>query len=98
MKKLFWILLVSRGFGNAYSQDMQKNMDLQDYQYKKEASGGIRVQTNGFSVFGEGGWIRDLKMTRLLQVEYSYYIDYRQKGQESPNGGRKFVYGLQNRM
>lgn len=72
---------------------------MRDYQYKHEASGGVRVQTNGFSVFAEYGWIRDIKRTRLLQLEYSYYIDYRQKRQKSPlTGGRDYVYGLQNRF
>ena len=83
----------------AHSQfALKRSTDLQDYQYKKEASGGLRIQTNGFTIFGEGGWIKDLRSTRLIQVEYSYYIDYRQKGQSSPNGGRKFVYGLRNRF
>ncbi|MBL0309101.1 MAG: hypothetical protein IPP77_05315 [Bacteroidetes bacterium] len=100
MKWFFpFFLLAFMGLSDAFSQSLiRKNLDLQDYQYKKEASGGVRVQTNGFSVFGEGGWIKDLKSTRLIQVEYSYYIDYRQKGKSSDNGGRKFVYGLRNRF
>lgn len=94
---IFLLLFLTRHI--AFSQfSLKKSSDLQDYQYKKEVSGGVRIQTNGFSVFGEGGWIKDLKSTRLIQIEYSYYIDYRQKGQSSPNGGRKFVYGLRNRF
>jgi hypothetical protein len=82
-----------------FSQNSAKVIDLRDYQYKNEASGGVRLQTNGFSLFAEYGWIRDLKRTRLLEIEYSYYIDYRQKKQKSPlPGGRDFVYGLQNRF
>lgn len=100
MKRAGWIFLCFIGcLSEAYSQfTLKRSTDLQDYQYKKEASGGVRIQTNGFSVFGEGGWIKDLKSTRLIQVEYSYYVDYRQKGQSSPNGGRKYVYGLRNRF
>jgi hypothetical protein len=70
---------------------------MQDYQYHHEASGGFRLQTNGISLYAEYGWIRDLKKTRLIQIEYSYYIDYAQKKQKSLlQDGTDFVYGLQN--
>src|SRR5437016_5324135 len=77
----------------------QKVTDLQDYQYKKEMSGGIRAQTNGVSAFLEYGWIKDIFKTRLLQIEYTYYIDYRQKKQAAQlPGGRDYFFGMQNRL
>lgn len=73
--------------------------NLQDYQYKKEMSGGIRAQTNGVSAFLEYGWIKDIRTTRLIQLEYTYYIDYRQKKSDSQiEGGRDYFYGMQNRL
>jgi len=72
---------------------------MRDYQYKHEASGGVRIQTNGFTIFGEYGWIKDIKRTRLLQLEYTYFIDYRQKKQKTRlPGGRDYVFGVQNRF
>src|SRR5688500_17725726 len=82
-----------------FSHKMQKVVDLQDYRYKKEASGGLRIQTNGISLYGEYGWIKDIYRTRLLQLEYTYYIDYRQKKQKAQSdGGRDYLYGFQNRL
>jgi hypothetical protein len=75
----------------------KKNADLQDYLYKKEASGGLRVQTNGIAMYLEYGWIKDMKRTRLLQVEYFYHINYQQKIQKAQRqSGRSFYYGKQN--
>jgi hypothetical protein len=90
-------LFVSHGL---YAQEMkQKAIDMRDYQYKKEASGGVRVQTNGVGLFMEYGWIKDIFRTRLLQFEYSYYIDFRQKKQKSGiQDGRDYYYGLQNKF
>jgi len=76
-----------------------KVADLQDYQYKKVASGGLRIQTNGISLFAEYGWIKDIYKERLLQIEWTYYVNYSQKRQ-SPQvpGGRDFIFGLQNHL
>ena len=76
----------------------QKVVDLRDYQYKHEASAGLRLQTNGFTILGEYGWIKDIHRTRLLQLEYSYYVDFRQKKQHSLQGGSDYLFGLQNRF
>lgn len=76
-----------------------KPVDMRDYQYKKEASGGLRLQSNGLTGFFEYGCIKDIFKTRFLQVEYTYYIDYRQKKQKALlPGGRDFFFGLQNRF
>src|SRR5688572_30905068 len=81
------------------AQKKQKQVDLQDYRYKKEASGGLRIQTNGISLYAEYGWIKDIYRTRLLQLEYTYYIDYRQKRQKAiTENGRNYLFGFQNKL
>jgi hypothetical protein len=76
-----------------------KATDLQDYQYKKEWTGGLRVQSNGVTIYTEYGWIKDIFKTRLLQLEYTYVIDYRLKRQRSQaENGRGYFFGLQNRF
>jgi hypothetical protein len=78
---------------------LKKNTDPRDYQYHNEASGGVRLQSNGFSLFAEYGWIRDLKRTRLMQLEYTYFINYRQKKQNARiENGRDYAFGVQNRF
>jgi hypothetical protein len=94
---LFNVCLTAVFFGSAQQDAQQKKIDMRDYQYKHEASGGIRVQTNGIAAFAEYGWIKDIYRTRLIQVEYMYYIDYQQKKQDAQvEGERNYIYGLQN--
>ena len=77
----------------------KRPVDLRDYQYKHEASGGLRLQTNGFTIYGEYGWIKDIFRTRLIQLEYTYYVDYRQKKQHAQTqGGRDYLFGFQNKF
>ncbi len=96
-KKAFLFLVAVMAVCSAWAQVNFKTTDMRDFQYKHEASGGLRVQSNGFTLFGEYGWIRDMKRTRLLQIEYSYYLDYRQKLLDSRvQGGRKYYFGKQN--
>ena len=98
MQNRFFILSIFLFLSvSLFSQSAQKPTDMRDYQYKYEASAGVRIQTNGFTIVGEYGWIKDIKRTRLLQLEYSYYIDYRQKKQHSQvQGGRDYLFGLHN--
>ena len=80
-----------------FAQFGKKPIDMQDYQYHHEASGGLRLQSNGVTLFAEYGWIRDLKVTRLLQIEYTYDIDYRMKKDKSQvQDGQDYFYGLEN--
>jgi hypothetical protein len=81
------------------AQRKQKVVDLQDYRYKHQAAGGLRIQTNGLSIYGEYGWIKDIYRTRLIQIEYTYYIDYRQKKQKAQaEDANNYLYGFQNRL
>jgi hypothetical protein len=91
---LLFALCITSGL---FAQFGKKPKDLQDYQYHREASGGLRLQSNGVTVFAEYGWIRDLKVTRLLQIEYTYDIDYRMKKDKSQaQDGADYFYGLEN--
>ena len=100
MRKSLFLFSLSLIFTiSLFAQRRTGGIDPLDYQYKHEASAGLRVQTNGFSIFGEYGWIKDIYRTRLLQLEYSYYIDYRQKKQKTQSsGGRDYFFGMQNRF
>ena len=100
MLKRFSIILTAIVFTlHLTAQKKQKMIDLQDYRYKHEASGGLRIQTNGVTVFAEYGWIKDIYRTRLLQLEYTYYIDYRQKRQKArTDRARDYLYGFQNKF
>lgn len=82
-----------------HAQKNASRIDPRDYQYKHESSGGLRIQTNGISLFAEYGWIKDIYRTRILQLEYTYYIDYRQKRQKAQGfGAQDYLYGFQNRF
>jgi hypothetical protein len=95
----FTILLVILTASALFAQRKQKVVDLQDYRYKKQASGGLRIQTNGISLYAQYGWIKDIYRTRLIQIEYNYYIDYRQKKQKAQTeGARGYLYGFQNKL
>ena len=96
-RRILFLILLFAVSVPGFAQLGNKVVDLQDYQYHHEASGGIRILTNGFSLFGEYGWIKNLRTTHLLQLEYSYYIDYRQKKSKSQvQDGRDYLFGLQN--
>ena len=99
LRRIAFILFALGLSQGLFAQFGKKTVDLQDYQYHHEASGGLRIQSNGVTIFGEYGWIRDLKVTRLLQLEYTYDIDYRMKKDKSEiQDGRDYFYGLQNRF
>lgn len=73
-----------------------------EYVYTREISGGIRAQTNGFSLFLEYGFIKNIFKTRIIQLEYQYFIDYKLKRQKAvpigKDSGRDYFYGLQNKF
>lgn len=95
---LFLISILVIGVSHA-QKNTAKPKDLRDYMYKKEFSAGLRIQTNGFSIYGEYGWIKDIYRTRLIQVEYNYFINYQQKRTKSLiQNGRSFNFGVQNRF
>lgn len=82
-----------------HAQSKLHQIDPQDYQYKHEASGGFRLQTNGITFYGQYGWIKDIYRTRLLQIDYTYNIDYRQKQIKAESASsRNYIFGFQNKF
>ena len=83
IKRFLLLLLVAFSVQQATAQSEAKVKNpLQDYQYKKEYSLGVRLQSNGFSVYTQYGWIKDLKRSRHIQLEYNYFVNYAQKRQK----------------
>lgn len=99
LKKISFLLLVIAICFSCTAQKNTSRLDPRDYQYKHEASGALRIQTNGITLAAEYGWIKDIYRTRLLQLEYTYYIDYRQKKQKAQGqGARDYLYGFQHKF
>ncbi|OJV26770.1 MAG: hypothetical protein BGO32_07910 [Bacteroidetes bacterium 37-13] len=73
-----------------------------EYVYTREMSGGGRLQTNGFSLFLEYGFIKNIFKTRIIQLEYQYFMDYKLKKIKSvpigKDSGTDYFYGLQNKF
>lgn len=75
-----------------------KAAQIKDHRYTNEASGGLKIQSNGVALYFDYGWIKDIYKTHLLQVEYQYFINYKNK-LVVPNAaydGRRYYYGYQN--
>jgi len=68
--------------------------------YRGEASFGLRVHTNAVTAFAEKGFIKNIKSKKILQLEFSYFFDPREKRREGQTIGSRtykgYVYGKQN--
>lgn len=74
--------------------------DEENAVYKNEWSIGARFHTNGLSAFYERVWIKSIWKKRVLQTNFFYFKDFKQKKVKSPyaqvfntNG---YFYGKQN--
>lgn len=84
---------------SANAQSKAHQIDPQDYQYKHEASGGLRVQTNGITLYAQYGWIKDIYRTRLLQIDYTYNLSYTDKKLKAKaQTSRDYLFGVQNKF
>lgn len=84
-----------------FSQNLTLNTKkpVIDYLFKKEASAGLKIAHNGFTLFGQFGWIKNIYQTTFIEAEYFYHHDYRFKKIKSPiQNGRDFYLGVQNRL
>ncbi len=100
--RLLIILLLSSCV-SLFAQKKERIYNPNDeYVYTKEMSGGIRMQTNGFSLFTEFGFIKNIYKTQLIQAEYQYFMDYKLRREKAvPVGkenGRDYYYGMQNQL
>ncbi|MFN8293608.1 MAG: hypothetical protein U0T72_07760 [Chitinophagales bacterium] len=102
MKQFAVLLLLVFSLG-LFAQKKERIYNPNDeYVYTREMSGGVRAQTNGFSLFLEYGFIKNIFKTRIIQLEYQYFVDYKLKREKAvPIGkdtGRDYFYGLQNKF
>lgn len=82
----------------AVAQNMVKKPPV-DYLFKREASGGVRVTHNGFTILGQYGWIKNIYGAPFIEAEYFYHHNYQFKKIKSPlSNGRDFYFGVQNRL
>lgn len=68
--------------------------------YKNEWSIGARLHTNGISTYFERVWIKSIWKKRVLQTNFFYYQDFKQKKVKSPYAEvfntSGYYYGKQN--
>jgi len=80
-------------------QDILKK-DKKEFLYRHELSAGLRVHTNSVTVFLEKVWIESIYNRNVIQAEYSYFFDPRQKRQDGTTIGNRqyknYVYGKVN--
>jgi len=86
------------------AQGLKKFYDpnAKDYMFTREASAGFRLQSNGYTVFLQYGFIKNIYKTRLFQLEYTYHTFFKLKKQDSQpffkDNGRNFFFGMQNQF
>lgn len=77
--------------------------------YRHEYSLGGRLMSNGWQIFFDRSWIKDIKNTRIFQVEFGEIRSYTEKKQSPETPGyrttsgvdvnrKKFYYGKQNKF
>lgn len=101
MRKYCIILLLVFPF-YIYAQNTEniRPEDVQDYMYLHELSGGLKIQSNGVNLYMTKGWIKNIYKTHLIQAEYQYFLNYKDKLLR-PNpmfDGKRYFYGVQNRF
>ncbi len=74
--------------------------DKKEFLYRHEVSAGLRVHTNSVTVFLEKVWIESIYNRNIIQAEYSYFFEPRQKRQDGTTIGNRqyknYVYGKVN--
>ena len=104
MKKVFCsILLICVTLVGAQAQKKSKNFAVLDEEnaiYKNEWSIGMKLHTNGYSAFYERVWIKNIWKKNVLQTNFFYFKDFRQKRIKTIYtdvfSAKKFFYGKQN--
>jgi len=101
--RLVYTLLFTIVFAQGFSQKKAKLFNAigeENAIYAKEWSIGARFHSNGFGLFFEHVWIKDIKRRKLIQVAFFSYNDYRDKKSETIRKNspkyRKYFYGRQN--
>lgn len=75
-------------------------MDEENAVYKNEWSIGARLHTNGYSAYFERVWIKSIWKKRVIQTNFFYYKDFKEKKVKSPYAEvyntSGYFYGKQN--
>ncbi|NNC95567.1 MAG: hypothetical protein HKN92_08395 [Chitinophagales bacterium] len=78
----------------------QRNLDGKtEFIYRKEFSVGARINTNGWTVFGETAKILNIHKTRVLQFELTAFKHPKERKQSIPfssSSRNDFIFGKQN--
>lgn len=104
MKKVFFILLIvlvsSEGLEAQKRSKGLTTLDQENAVYKNEWSLGARIHTNGFSANFERVWIKSIWKRKVLQTNFFYFNDFKQKKVKSPYAEvyntKGYFYGKQN--
>lgn len=104
MRKILFIISFVLGVLQvAHAQKKDKSFTLADEEnavYKNEWSIGMRMHTNGFSALYERVWIKSIWKKRVLQTNFFYYKDFKQKKVKSPYAevynANGYFFGKQN--
>lgn len=103
MKKilfLFCVLMFSVPHLRAQGKGLLAPKDTKEFRYLHEASAGLRIHSDAVTCFAEKAWIKNIYNKKVLQVEFTYFFDPRQRRQEGTSIGNRnyksFIYGKQN--
>lgn len=97
---LFFILLQASVLFAQKKQDGYTAVDEENMVFKNEWSVGARLHTNGFSAFYERVWIKSIWKKRVIQTNFFYFKDFKEKKVKSVYAqafnAPAYFYGKQN--
>ena len=96
---IFLGFLLPTSFAQKKSSVITVN-DGENAVFKNEWSIGVRLHTNGLSAYFERVWIKSIWKKRVIQTNFFYYQDFKQKKVKSPYAEvfntSGYFYGKQN--
>lgn len=100
---LVYILIFCLTTSGLQAQKKSKSFSVLDEEnaiYKNEWSLGMRMHTNGYSAYFERVWIKSIWKKRVLQTNFFYFKDFREKKIKTIYtdvfNAKKYFYGKQN--
>jgi hypothetical protein len=104
MGRYFVLIVLGLGFVQIlFAQKKNSTFTLADEEnavFKNEWSLGMRMHTNGFSAYYERVWIKSIYKKRVLQTNFFYFKDFKQKKVKSAYAevfnANGYFYGKQN--
>lgn len=96
----FLVLLIASSLQAQKKSKMLTILDEENAVFKNEWSIGARMHTNGFSAYFERVWIKSIWKKRVLQTNFFYFKDFKQKKVKSAYAevynANGYFYGKQN--